>query len=120
MHIGIPKEIKNHEYRVALTPEGTRVLTEAGHRVSVETGAGTAAGFDDAAYREAGARIVSGAADAYAADMVVKVKEPQSAEVAALRNGQLLFCYLHLAAAPELAHQLMARGVTAIAYETVS
>ena len=120
MHIGIPKEIKNHEYRVALTPEGTRVLTEAGHRVSVETGAGAAAGFDDAAYREAGAHIVPGAADAYAVDMVVKVKEPQSAEVAALRSGQLLFCYLHLAAAPELAHALMARGVTAIAYETVS
>jgi len=120
MHIGIPKEIKNHEYRVALTPEGTRALTEAGHQVSVETGAGTAAGFDDAAYRAAGARIVSGAADAYTADLVVKVKEPQPAEVAALRDGQLLFCYLHLAAAPELAHALMARGVTAIAYETVS
>jgi len=120
MHIGIPKEIKNHEYRVALTPEGTRVLTQAGHAVSVETGAGTAAGFSDAAYRAAGAGIVDTPAEAYAADLVVKVKEPQPDEVARLREGQLLFCYLHLAAAPELARELMARGVTAIAYETVS
>jgi len=120
MHIGIPKEIKNHEYRVALTPEGARVLIQAGHVVSVETGAGAAAGFSDAAYRAAGARIVDTPAEAYATDLVVKVKEPQPDEVAQLREGQLLFCYLHLAAAPALARELMARGVTAIAYETVS
>ena len=120
MHIGIPKEIKNHEYRVALTPEGARELIHAGHAVSVETGAGTAAGFGDDAYRMAGAAIVATADEAYAAELVVKVKEPQPLEVAALRSGQLLFCYLHLAAAPELARELMARGVTAIAYETVS
>jgi alanine dehydrogenase len=120
MHIGIPKEIKNHEYRVALTPEGARVLAQAGHTVSVETGAGTAAGFADDAYRAAGAMIVGTPAEAYAADLVVKVKEPQPDEVKRLREGQLLFCYLHLAAAPELARELMARGVTAIAYETVS
>ena len=120
MHIGIPKEIKNHEYRVALTPEGARELVHAGHTVSVETGAGTAAGFGDDAYRAAGATIVATTAEAYAAELVVKVKEPQPLEVAALRSGQLLFCYLHLAAAPELARELMARGVTAIAYETVS
>lgn len=120
MHIGIPKETKNHEYRVALTPEGARDLSQAGHAVSIETGAGTAAGFGDDAYRAAGAIVVSSAAEAYAADLVVKVKEPQADEVAALRNGQLLFCYLHLAAAPDLARELMARGVTAIAYETVS
>jgi len=119
MHIGIPKEIKNHEYRVALTPEGVRVLTQAGHTVSVETGAGAAVGFGDDAYRAAGAGSVATPAEAWAADLVVKVKEPQPAEVDALRSGQLLFCYLHLAAAPELARELMARGVTAIAYETV-
>ncbi|MBS0311391.1 MAG: alanine dehydrogenase [Proteobacteria bacterium] len=120
MHIGIPKEIKNHEYRVALTPEGVRVLAQAGHRVSVETRAGATVGFDDDAYRAAGAVITDTAAEVYAADLVVKVKEPQADEVALLRTGQLLFCYLHLAAAPELARELMARGVTAIAYETVS
>jgi alanine dehydrogenase len=120
MHIGIPREIKNHEYRVALTPEGARLLTEAGHRVSVETGAGTASGFADAAYRAAGATVVGSAAEAWAAELVVKVKEPQPSEFGELREGQLLFCYLHLAAAPDLARELMARGVTAIAYETVS
>jgi len=120
MHIGIPKEIKNHEYRVALTPDGAHVLTEAGHRVSVEAGAGAAAGFSDAAYRAAGAAIVATPAEVWTADLVVKVKEPQAGEVKLLRNGQLLFCYLHLAAAPDLARELMARGVTAIAYETVS
>ena len=120
MHIGIPKEIKDHEYRVALTPEGARALIQAGHTLSIETQAGAAVGFSDDAYREAGAVIVDTAAEAYAADLVVKVKEPQRAEVAALRNGQLLFCYLHLAAAPDLARELMTRGVTAIAYETVS
>ncbi|MGB9128875.1 MAG: alanine dehydrogenase, partial [Thiobacillus sp.] len=120
MHIGIPKEIKNHEYRVALTPEGARVLTEASHRVSVEANAGAAAGFSDDAYRTAGATIVATAAEVWAADLVMKVKEPQADEVKLLRQGQLLFCYLHLAAAPELARELMARGVTAIAYETVT
>ncbi|MFZ3040893.1 MAG: alanine dehydrogenase [Thiobacillus sp.] len=120
MHIGIPKEIKNHEYRVALTPEGARVLTEAGHRVSVEASAGAAAGFSDDAYRTAGASIVATAAEVWAADLVMKVKEPQAGEVKLLRQGQLLFCYLHLAAAPELARELMARGVSAIAYETVT
>ncbi|MFP5380636.1 MAG: alanine dehydrogenase [Gammaproteobacteria bacterium] len=120
MHIGIPKEIKNHEYRVALTPEGARALVEAGHAVSVETGAGAASGFADDAYRSAGASVASSAAEAWAAELVVKVKEPQPDEVKRLRAGQLLFCYLHLAAAPALARELMARGVSAIAYETVS
>ncbi|HMA11004.1 MAG TPA: alanine dehydrogenase [Steroidobacteraceae bacterium] len=120
MHIGIPREIKNHEYRVALTPEGARVLTEAGHRVSVETGAGAASGFADDAYHTAGATVVAAPAEAWAAELVMKVKEPQADELKLLHQGQLLFCYLHLAAAPELARELMARGVTAIAYETVS
>ncbi len=119
MHIGIPRETKDHEYRVALTPEGARRLVEAGHEVSLETGAGAAVGYADTAYRAAGARLVD-AAEAWSADLVVKVKEPQPDEIALLRDGQLLFCYLHLAAAPQLARDLMARGVTAIAYETVS
>ncbi len=120
MHIGIPREIKNHEYRVALTPEGARLLTEAGHRISIEGGAGAAVGYDDAAYHAAGATVETSVAGVWAADLVVKVKEPQAEEVARLREGQLLFCYLHLAAAPDLARALMARRVTAIAYETVS
>lgn len=120
MHIGIPKEIKDHEYRVALVPEGARVLVEAGHAVHIETGAGLAAGFEDEAYRSAGAVIVDKAAAAWAAELVVKVKEPQPEEIGYLRAGHLLICYLHLAAAPALARELMTRGVTAIAYETVS
>lgn len=120
MHIGIPREIKDHEYRVALTPEGARLLAEAGHRVSIEAGAGTASGFADDAYRTAGATVVATAVEAWAAELVMKVKEPQASELGGLREGQLLFCYLHLAAAPELARELMARRVTAIAYETVS
>ncbi len=119
MHIGIPRETKDHEYRVALTPEGARRLVEAGHAVSLEAGAGAAVGYADTAYRAAGASLVD-AAGAWSADLVVKVKEPQPDEIAHLRDGQLLFCYLHLAAAPQLARDLMARGVTAIAYETVS
>ena len=119
MRIGIPKEIKDHEYRVALTPEGARALVEAGHTVSVEAGAGAATGFDDDAYRAAGAAIAADAAEVWTSDLVVKVKEPQAEEAHRLRNGQLLFCYLHLAAAPLLARELMARGVSAIAYETV-
>lgn len=119
MHIGIPREIKDHEYRVALTPEGARALTGDGHQVSIETRAGTAAGYPDDAYRAAGANIVPTPEEAWATDLVVKVKEPQPEEVERLRAGQLLFCYLHLAAAPDLARELMARGVSAIAYETV-
>ena len=120
MHIGIPKEIKNHEYRVALTPGGARILTEAGHRVSIETATGMAAGFADAAYRAAGATVVDTAAAAWAADLVAKVKEPQPEEVKRLHTGQFLFCYLHLAAAPALTQTLLDRGLTAIAFETVS
>ncbi len=118
MHIGIPKEIKDHEYRVAATPAGVAELVRAGHRVSVEAGAGMAVGFADEAYRQAGAELAD-AAGADAADLVFKVKEPQPAEIARLRPGQWLFCYLHLAAAPELARALMARQVNAVAFETV-
>jgi alanine dehydrogenase len=118
--IGIPKEIKNHEYRVAMTPDGVRALVATGHTVRVQTGAGAGIGFSDADYREAGAEIAQAAEEIYRADLVVKVKEPQASETALLQSGQLLFCYLHLAAAPELAKTLMARKVIAIGYETVT
>ena len=119
MRIGIPKEIKDHEYRVALTPAGTAALTATGHVVLVESQAGAAVGFDDDAYRRAGA-ILADAEGVYAADLIFKVKEPQPVETARLHPGQFLFCYLHLAAAPELTRALMASGVTAIAFETVT
>jgi len=118
MRIGIPKEIKDHEFRVAATPEGVAELVRAGHRVVVETGAGAAVGFDDEAYAQVGA-ILADAAGAYAADLVFKVKEPQPVEVKRLREGQWLFCYLHLAATADLARELMAREVNAVAFETV-
>ena len=119
MLIGIPKEIKPQEHRVALTPAGVAELTRSGHQVLVQSGAGAAIGFPDAAYQAAGARLVPDAAAVYAADLVFKVKEPQSEELPLLRAGQFLFCYLHLAAAPDLARALLERGVTAIAFETV-
>ncbi len=119
MHIGIPKEIKDHEFRVAATPAGVAELVRNDHRVSVETAAGAAIGYPDTAYRAAGARVVNSAAEVYAADLVFKVKEPQPNEVAWLRPDQWLFCYLHLAAAPELARALQNCGVMAMAYETV-
>ena len=118
MRIGIPKEIKDHEYRVAITPSGVRALIQAGHRVSVEHDAGTAIGLDDTEYRAAGAEMTD-ADSVFAADIVFKVKEPQPSELERLRAGQILFCYLHLAAAPVLAQGLMDKGVTAIAFETV-
>ena len=121
MRIGVPKEIKNHEYRVGLTPDATTRLTRAGHRVLVETGAGVGAGFDDAEYTAAGAEIVADADSVFsAAEMIVKVKEPQLEECARLSPGQILFTYLHLAADPEQARALMRSGATAIAYETVT
>ena len=120
MLIGIPREIKNNEYRVAMTPDGVRALTEAGHAVRVQAGAGSDIGFADAAYRDAGAELVESPAEVYRADMVVKVKEPQPSETPFLQAGQLLFCYLHLAAAPDLAKTLLERKVTAIGYETVT
>jgi len=120
MYIGIPKEIKNHEYRVALTPSGAAMLVAAGHRVTVEHNAGRAIGMDDDAYRTAGAEIADDVDAVFGCNLIVKVKEPQVAEVARLHAGQLLFCYLHLAPAPELACALIARGVSAIAYETVA
>ncbi|MBL7201724.1 MAG: alanine dehydrogenase [Anaerolineae bacterium] len=119
MIIGVPKEIKDNEYRVAMVPGGVRQLTEAGHQARVESGAGEGSGFGDSQYEAAGAEIVPAAADAWEAAMVVKVKEPQPSEYAYLRPGLTLFTYLHLAADEGLTREMMARGLTGIAYETV-
>jgi alanine dehydrogenase len=120
MHIGVPKEIKPQEYRVGLVPTGVRELVAAGHQVSIQTQAGSAIGCRDEDYAAAGATIVHRAEDAYAADLVVKVKEPQLAECRLLHANQILFAYLHLAADKAQAEALMHSGVTAIAYETVT
>ncbi len=121
MLIGVPKEIKNHEYRVGLIPSSVRELVHHGHKVLVETKAGAGIGFDDAAYKAAGATIAAKAADIFAkADMIVKVKEPQANECKMLRKGQLLYTYLHLAPDPEQTKGLIKSGCTAIAYETVT
>ncbi|MGC2517944.1 MAG: alanine dehydrogenase [Burkholderiales bacterium] len=120
MRIGIPREVKDHEYRVGVTPGGAAALAAEGHEVRVQAGAGERIGFADDDYRAAGAEVVPEARAAYDAGLIVKVKEPQPAEFALLREGQALFCYLHLAAAPELARALLERRVTAIAYETVT
>src|SRR5687768_15814760 len=121
MRVGVPKEIKNHEYRVGLVPAGVRELVADGHEVFVQSTAGAGIGVDDAAYQAAGAKIVATAAEVFAsADLIVKVKEPQLAECKMLRRGQTLFTYLHLAADPEQAKALMASGASAIAYETVT
>ena len=121
MKIGVPKEIKIHEYRVGLVPAGVRELVDAGHQVLVQSGAGAGIGFEDSHYQSAGAAIAQRAQDVFAtADLVVKVKEPQLAECKQLRSGQTLFTYLHLAADPEQAQALLASGATAIAYETVT
>jgi len=119
MKLGIPKETKRHEYRVAATPAAVRTLVQAGHDVWIETQAGEASSFSDDAYRAAGATIVATAAEAWAADMVLKVKEPTQAEYGFLREDLLLFTYLHLAADRPLTDALIAAGTTAVAYETV-
>ena len=121
MLIGVPKEIKNHEYRVGLTPAGVRELIANGHKVLVQATAGEAIGFSDDLYIGAGAQIGADAAEVFArADMIVKVKEPQPVECEMLREGQILFTYLHLAPDPRQAKGLMESGCTAIAYETVT
>lgn len=121
MHIGCPKEIKPQEFRVGLTPNAAREAIQHGHTVSVETQAGVGAGFPDEDYVAAGADIAETAPDIFAvADMIVKVKEPQAVERKMLREGQVLFTYLHLAPDPEQTKDLMASGCTAIAYETVT
>ncbi|HEY0836151.1 MAG TPA: alanine dehydrogenase [Azospirillum sp.] len=121
MLIGVPREIKNHEYRVGLTPASVREIVHHGHQVIVETAAGHAIGLEDEQYAAAGAEIVADAAAVFArADMVVKVKEPQPAECRMLREGQVLFTYLHLAPDPEQTRLLRDSGAVAIAYETVT
>ncbi|MBC2664377.1 alanine dehydrogenase [Novosphingobium flavum] len=121
MRIGTVREIKNHEYRVGLTPESVRELVAHGHEVLVESGAGLGIGARDTDYAGAGATIVPDAAEVFGrADLLVKVKEPQAAERALLRPGQVLFTYLHLAPDPQQAADLLRSGVSAIAYETVT
>jgi alanine dehydrogenase len=121
MRVGVPKEIKIHEYRVGLTPGAVREYVNAGNSVFVDKDAGAGIGASDETYRRAGAVIVDTAAEVFAtADMIVKVKEPQSCEWSQLREGQILFTYLHLAPDPQQAKGLLASGCTAIAYETVT
>ena len=121
MRIGVPKEIKNHEYRVALTPPSAAELVSAGHEVAVQTGAGSGIDFEDSDYQAVGARIVGTAAEVFSgSDMIVKVKEPQPSEIAMLESRHVLFTYLHLAADKPQAEGLMKSGATCIAYETVT
>jgi alanine dehydrogenase len=119
MRIGVPKEIKNNENRVAMTPAGVATLAAAGHEIIIEKGAGLGSGFTDEEYVNEGAVIAQTASDAWAADMVMKVKEPLPEEYGYFREDLILFTYLHLAAEPELAAALLEKNVTAIAYETV-
>lgn len=119
MLIGVPKEVKIHEYRVGATPELVKLLVSAGHKVKVQKGAGEKIGYLDFEYEKAGAFLVKSAEEVYQAEMILKVKEPQPREYPLLQKNQILFCYLHLAAEPELCEQLMKSGCTAIAYETV-
>jgi len=121
MRVGVPKEIKNHEYRVGLTPPAAREYIAAGHEVLVQAGAGAGIGVGDEEYQAIGARIVPTAEEVFAtADMIVKVKEPQPNEWVQLREGQILYTYLHLAPDPEQTKGLLASGVTGVAYETVT
>src|SRR6266567_4697462 len=121
MLIGVPKEVKSHEYRVGLVPGSVRELVHHAHKVVVESGAGAGIGFDDSAYENAGAEILTRAADVFAAaELIVKVKEPQPEEVRALREDQILFTYFHLAADRALTEALLRSGAVAIAYETVT
>jgi alanine dehydrogenase len=119
MKIGVPKEIKNNENRVAMTPSGVVHLTKAGHEIIVEKGAGIGSGFSDKEYAQVGATLVDSAAKAWSAEMVIKVKEPIPSEYAYFREGLILFTYLHLAPEPELTQALLENKVIGIAYETV-
>jgi alanine dehydrogenase len=120
VRIGIPKEVKDHEYRVGMIPAAAHALSGAGHEVLVQEGAGTGSGIPDKAYVDAGGRLVPSAEAAYDAEMVVKVKEPVASEYGRLREGQALFTYLHLAPLPELTDVLLAKRITGIAYETIT
>src|SRR5262245_46517535 len=121
MRIGVPKEIKNHEYRVGLTPASAREFAAAGHQILVETGAGAGINAADKDYLAAGASIVSTADEIFVdSEIIIKVKEPQEHEWKKLREGQIIFTFLHLAANKELTKGLLNSGCTAIAYETVT
>lgn len=121
MKIGVPREIKNHEYRVGLVPAAVLELTHAGHEVYLERGAGQGSGIEDAEYEQVGAKLLPDAAAVYeTADMVVKVKEPIEPEYELLRRGQVLFTYLHLAPLPELTQVLLEKEIAGIAYETIT
>src|SRR5688572_3572633 len=115
MDIGVPKEIKNHEYRVGVTPDGVHALARSGHQVFVQRGAGDSVGFTDGQYEAAGARVVDTPHDIYACELVVKVKELQPSELLLTRAGQTLFCYHHLAPDPRLLQALLDAGVSCIA-----
>lgn len=120
MKVGIPREIKNHEYRVAITPSGVHELTRFGHEVLIERGAGLGSAIPDTEYTAAGARVVAGADEVWAAgELILKVKEPITEEYPRMRKDQVLFTYLHLAASKECTDALIASGTTAVAYETV-
>jgi alanine dehydrogenase len=119
--VGLPKEIKDNEYRVGMTPAGVRALTDAGHEVIVERAAGEGSGFEDGLYEKAGARLIESADDVWAgADMIVKVKEPIAPEYPRMREGLLLFTYLHLAPDPKQTEALLKNKVTGVAYETIT
>ncbi|MFI9406790.1 alanine dehydrogenase [Nocardia sp. NPDC052316] len=121
MKIGVPREVKNHEYRVAITPAGVHELVSRGHEVYIETGAGRGSAFEDEAYTVAGARVLNSADEVWGtAELVLKVKEPVAEEYARMREGQVLFTYLHLAASKECTDALLSSGITSIAYETVT
>lgn len=120
MKIGIPKEIKKDEFRVGATPETVRAFIEAGHSVKVQKNAGSQIGYTDEMYRKAGGHVVETAKEIYQSEMVIKVKEPQSDEFSLMHEGQILFCYLHLAPDPEQTKHLLERKVIGIAYETVT
>jgi alanine dehydrogenase len=120
MIIGVPKEIKDHEYRVSVTPDGAQALRQAGHEVLVEPSAGVGSGYSDEQYRQAGATVAPSKEALFKeAALIVKVKEPQLSETHLFRSGQVLFTYLHLASLPELTKALLESGITAIAYETI-
>jgi len=120
MKIGVPTEIKRHEYRVGMTPHSVKAYVKAGHEVRVQQGAGVGSGYEDAEYTAAGARIVADKKELFAwSEMIVKVKEPLPEEFGLFHQGQILFTYLHLAAAPDLANELLKRGVAGVAYETI-
>ncbi len=121
MIVGVPSETKAHEYRVAVLPVGAQILVGDGHTVLVQRGAGEGSGFEDTAYRAAGAKIVEAAAEVFSrSDMLVKVKEPLSAEIEMLRRGQTVFGYFHFAASQELTEACLSAGITALAYETLA